>query len=101
MRYQPAKDIKFKFSDRISKKLKNKHDVTEDEVKECFHNSNGVVLEDTREEHATNPPTQWFIAETNSGRKLKVVYVEDQAIYIKTAYEPNEAEIYIFNKFSK
>jgi len=58
-----------------------------------------VISQKTREEHRTNPPTHWFLAETCYGRLLKVVFVPDtngKDIYIKTAYEPNETEIRIY-----
>lgn len=61
--------------------------VTEREVRECFMNRCGRVCEDDREEHRTDPPTQWFVAPTHVGRLLKIVYVEDdENIYLKSAY---------------
>lgn len=93
-------ELNFKFSDRLLNKLDGKHDVTEKEVKECFYNSDDEDdLEDSREEHTTVPPTQWFLAYTNKGRLLKVVFVyreENKTFYIKTAYEPNDDERRIF-----
>ena len=101
--YQSANDLKYVFSSRITEKLETKHSVTKQEVKECFNNSSGVTVEDTRDEHATNPPTQWFIALTNSGRELKVVFIydsEEETIYVKTAFKANKANIERFNKAS-
>ncbi|MGA7981011.1 MAG: hypothetical protein WCA32_12415 [Chromatiaceae bacterium] len=57
---------------------------------------------DTREEHRTQPPTRWFIAETNLGRKLKVVFVpKGEDVIIKTAYGPNEIERRMYRELSK
>lgn len=101
MHYQTANNLEYVFSSRITEKLETKHGVTQQEVKECFNNSTGITLEDHREEHATNPPTQWFIATTNNGRELKVVFVYDEGIiYVKTAFKANQANIDRFNKAS-
>jgi hypothetical protein len=42
----------------------------------------------------------WFIALTNQNRKLKIVYIQkgDQVI-LKTAYEPNDVELEIYERF--
>ncbi|OCH26641.1 ADP-ribosyl-(dinitrogen reductase) hydrolase [Aliivibrio fischeri] len=80
-------------------KLIHKHNVNISEVEECFSNREYGFLEDTREQHKTNPPTQWFIAETDYGRKLKVIFIEfDGHIELKTAYEPNQIELDIYEK---
>lgn len=87
----------------IKKKLAQKHGgVTRDEILECFQDRTMSCLIDTREDHATDPQTQWFIAQTFWGRKLKICFVEtDEDIIIKTAYEPNDKEIRIYNKFAQ
>jgi uncharacterized DUF497 family protein len=89
-------------SARVRKKLLEKHGVTMNEVEQCFLNHLGKNLQDTRTDHQTNPPTLWFIAETNHLRKLKVVFVLefDNSITLKTAYEPNPAEIAIYYKYA-
>jgi hypothetical protein len=73
-----------------------------DKVEECFYNRIKGLLEDTREQYKTNPPTMWFIAETNEGRSLKVVFIEllNGTYEIKTAYEPNEDEVKIYEKYA-
>lgn len=87
-------------SEKIKYKLANKHNVTPQEVHECFANLCGKYLLDTREEHASNPPTRWFIAETNLGRKLKIIFVLENAdIYLRSAFPPNQDEIRIYQKF--
>ena len=89
-------------SQNIRLKLKNKHGVNISEVEECFSNRELTFLEDKREEHKTTPATQWFIAETDYGRKLKVVFIDfPDRIELKTAYEPYEEELRIYMKFAK
>jgi hypothetical protein len=63
-------------STRVREKLANKiPPVTEEELLQCFENRSGKYLLDMREEHRTDPPTRWFIAQTHYGRELKVVFV--------------------------
>ena len=89
-------------SARIRNKLQEKHGVTMNEVEQCFLNHIGKYLQDTRTDHQTNPPTLWFISETNRQRMLKIVFVLelDNSITLKTAYEPNTIEIDIYNKYA-
>ena len=89
-------------SSAVSIKLKTKHNVDRSEIEECFLNRLRGLLEDTREQHKTNPATMWFIAETDQGRKLKIVFIEhpNGTYEIKTAYEPNKNEVDIYEKFS-
>lgn len=91
--------MEIKISQRIVKKLREKHKVSLSEVKQCFMNRQSGLLEDIRVNHRTEPPTMWFIAETDSGRELKVVFMETKGICeIKTVYEPNEIEVRIYEK---
>lgn len=80
------------------------HNVTEREILECFANRDHTFLIDKRPEHQTPIPTQWFVSETDWGRKLKVVFIYDQAsgiVDIKSAY-PASTEIQaIYLKFSQ
>lgn len=86
-----------KSSSAVKQKLAEKHGVSLEEIQQCFANREGRLLEDTREDHKTDPPTQWFIAETDYGRRLKVVFiVKDGDILLKTAYGPNEIEEVIY-----
>jgi hypothetical protein len=74
--------------------------VTPEEIEQCFVTVEGIYLEDMREQHASDPPTMWFIAETYYGRKLKVVFIlKGEDIVIRTAYPPNEEEIRIYSKY--
>jgi uncharacterized DUF497 family protein len=81
----------------VVQKLQAKHKVDMREVSECFDNRAGNFIEDTRARHRTFPPTYWFIAETNKGRALKVVFVPDaNDLWIKSAFEPNQDEIELY-----
>lgn len=84
-------------SSTVRQKLAAKHRVSEQEVREAFNDQPDHVLQDTRSEHASDPPTVWFIASTYGGRLLKVCYIETETdVIVRTAYEPNEAEKRMF-----
>lgn len=88
---------------KIREKLANKIPaVSEAEVRECFWNRTGRTLIDDREEHKTKPPTRWFIAETASGRRLKIVFIRagNGDHILKSAYDPDEEEESIYEKES-
>lgn len=86
-------------SGAVENKLKNKHQVERREVEHCFENRLGRLLEDTRARHKTQPPTLWFLAKTNQGRVLKVVYIQSGTmIDLKSAFEPNTAELMLYAK---
>lgn len=83
----------------VVEKLRDKHSVTPDEVYECFLNRNGPSFEDARADHKTDPPTFWFMSETDRGRRLKVVYVEYEEYFaIKTAFEPRDKSEAIYQE---
>lgn len=89
-------------SPEILSKLLSKHNVTRREVEQCFESRVGNYLEDTREEHKTEPPSLWFVAPTNCDRILKVIFVfSDGNIYIKSAFEANDRAIQIYAKYGK
>jgi hypothetical protein len=50
----------------------------------------------------TIPPTMWFVAKTDSGRLLKVVFIErGELIYeVKTAYAPSRKEKTLYRKLA-
>ena len=88
----------------IVEKLTTKHKVTVDEVTECFGNVTRGFLVDTREDHKTDPPTHWFISETNHGRKLFVAFVhfkKSNKIVLKSAYPADDKRIKIYNKLTR
>jgi isopentenyldiphosphate isomerase len=87
-------------SEAVKNKLQKKHKVTVREVEHCFFNREGRLLIDSRAFNKTIPPTLWFIALTNQGRKLKVAYIQKGVqVILKTAYEPNEQELEIYERF--
>lgn len=88
-------------SPQVRNKLANKTPpVSKDEILQCFANRNGKFLYDTRADHLTNLITRWFIAETDFGRKLKVVFIPQAGdIIIKSAFDPNAEELRIYARF--
>lgn len=88
-------------SPKVRTKLANKKPpVTKEEIAQCFVNRTGKYLLDIREEHASDPPTRWFIAETHFGRKLKIAFILKGAdITIRTAFDPNADELFIYHKY--
>ena len=89
-------------SNEIENKLRDRHGVDQFDILQCFGNQTRSTLLDDREEHKTDPPTQWFIAETDFGRRLKIVFIQLNAldVVIKSAYEPDENEERIYQKYS-
>ena len=86
----------------VLEKLSEKHKVTPKEINECFDNQCGIFLVDDRENRRTDPSTLWFVAETNKGRLLIIVFIyQDGQHQIKTAYEPNDVEIEIYERKGK
>lgn len=89
-------------SDDIMEKLNARHGVSVREIEQSFENVCGRLLIDSREEHKTDPHTLWFVAPTNSGRMLKIMYVQkDSKIHIKSAYTPSQAVIDLYEKLAK
>lgn len=81
----------------IHDKLKTRHRVKTQEIEECFLNHDGRYLTDEREEHATSPPTLWFIGETDTGRRLKVVFVHEHGnTCLRTAFEPTQRQARVY-----
>lgn len=86
-----------KVQEKLAKKIPP---VTEAEVRECFWNRTGKTLIDDREEHQTQPPTRWFIAETAAGRRLKIVFIRTKGgdHILKSAYDHDETEELIYEQ---
>lgn len=85
----------------VREKLKSRHQVSVAEVEQAVRNRVGALLADTREEHLTDPPTLWFLAETNKGRLLKVmVVVYNGNVHVKSAYEPSDAVRRLYGKLA-
>ena len=84
-------------SPNIRTKLETKHNVTVREVEQCFLNRDGETLLDDDEDHRTDPPSWWFIAETNHGRRLQIIFVsKDGNIYLKSAFDPTPGKIRLY-----
>jgi hypothetical protein len=99
---QPVIDMTLIISSSVRNKLANKvPPVSEEDIIQCFANrGGGRYLIDTRESNLTNPLTRWFIAETDFGRKLKVVFIPTkEGIVIKSTYTPNAEELRIYAKY--
>lgn len=91
-----------KITPKTAEKLTQKHGVSVKEVEEAFANRGNVVLRDRREEHRSDPPTQWLISETNRGRALKICFVvRHDGVHIRTAYPPNEMETKIYERYQQ
>ena len=96
--------LNIRVSARVNEKLQTKHSVTVDEIREAFANIEGQFLIDDREDNKTDPQTNWFIAETDKGRCLKVYFIAEKdekgrsCITIKTAYEANITERRIYER---
>jgi hypothetical protein len=91
--------VRIIYSQSIEQKLASRG-ICQKEIVECFENRDGGLCIDTREEHATTPPTHWFVAETNRLRKLKIMYVlSEDTVYLKSAYEATPEICRIYNKY--
>ena len=86
-------------SPAVRDKIRVTHDVDWIEVEEAFFTSAPPYPLDKRPQHKTKPPTQYFIAETFDERLLKVCFtIKDGTIWVKSAFDPDEADIIRFLK---
>jgi len=79
------------------------HNVTKEEILQCFANRSGKTCIDSRPHHKAEFPTLWFVAQTDYGRRLKIVYLHDLTngnIEIKSAYAATDEVTRIFNKYA-
>ena len=85
-------------SPKVRAKLSSKNPPVQlSEIHECFTNRTRTYLLDTREDHQSDPPTRWFIAETHYGRKLKIAFIlREGCLTIRTAYSPSDVELAIY-----
>ncbi len=94
--------MEFKISAAVAEKLEKKHQVSRAEIAECFANRIGPYFTDTRLEHQTNPPTYWFVAKTDKGRTLKVVFVQEPQFFaIKSAFTPTDGSDSLYETLCK
>ena len=96
----PNNEDNYNISTQVREKLAVRHNVQIDEISQCFSNRERRFLRDNRAEHRTDPPTQWFVAETNNGRKLKIMFIaeENRTITIKSAYEATDEVTSIYER---
>lgn len=93
----------------LSPKVRDKlaredHNVTQDELLQCFANRDRSFATDNRPEHQTPIPTQWFVAETDYGRRLKVVFIYEPSsgvVQIKSAYPATDRVTEIYEKHTR
>ncbi|HJV72722.1 MAG TPA: ADP-ribosyl-(dinitrogen reductase) hydrolase [Noviherbaspirillum sp.] len=91
--------MKIRISQKIQEKIDSRN-ISQLELWQCFHNIEGDYLEDTRAEHLTDPITQWFVAETDKGRLLKIMFVSrDDGVELKSAYEASDEICRIYRKY--
>lgn len=86
-----------------AKLAKPDHNVTDLEIIQCFANRDRGYLTDSRPEHQTPIPTQWFVSETDYGRKLKIVFIYDTKsgiVDIKSAYSATADVERIYTKYA-
>ena len=85
-------------SDRIKKKIKEKHRLDWVTVLAVWQSFHGTTLEDDREEHKSDPATQWFVH-----KELKIVFIESKELtnvcILKSAFAANKEEKRIYNKY--
>lgn len=100
--YNRRRMIPLILTTEIRRKLEDRHQVQELEVRECFLNDHGPYLVDDREGHRTDPPTLWFLGETHRGRILKIIFVHRGGnIYLKSAYDANDNSKRIYKRVTK
>lgn len=67
-----------------------------------FPEPGGGLCDDTRAHHLTDPITKWFVAETDKGRTLKIMYVSTTSgVDLKSAYEATAEICRIYEKYAK
>lgn len=88
----------------ILDKLKNKHGVSADDVEQALLNRTGSLAKEVRPQNQGDEERFWFIATTDKGRELKVVFfidADEGALVIITAYEPNDDEVNLYEKIQR
>lgn len=90
-----------KVSSKVKDKLWEKHNLTITEVKEGFANRTAGFLDDTRADHKTDPPTRWFVSETDRGKRIKIIFIyKNDNIIIKSAYPPELDAEKMYSRFA-
>lgn len=87
-----------RISQKIAEKLEGRK-ISEKDICQCFENLEGSYLEDTRSQHKTDPATLWFVATTNKGRFIKIMFItREGCVDIKSAYDATEEIQDIYRK---
>jgi len=93
------KMVNLRISQAILEKLATRHKVDRREVEQCFDNKCGLFLMDDREDHRTDPPTLWFVAPTNKGRLLKIIFIyRDGYMDLRSAYDADDAAQRLYDR---
>lgn len=70
-------------SSEIKEKLVLKHNLSREDVEQCFKNRTHSYLRDIRLEHLT----EWFISENDSGKLIKIVCIFNNGqIFLKKVH---------------
>ena len=85
----------------IREKLREKHNVEVEEVKEAFYGTaEEDFVEEKREEHLRAKKKIWFIGATFNNRALKVVLeIEADSLTLISAYDPDEDDVRAYETF--
>lgn len=90
-----GEDLNLFFSPEAKARLEE-NGIKEKEVGQCFLNlgQEDEFATDQRAEHQVDPPTRWFVAPTNNGRCVKIVFLfVDGTIHIKDARDAKPQEL--------
>jgi len=93
--------LKLVISPKVAAKIAAKTPpVTQEEIIQCFANRTTLYLIDDREEHQSDPPTRWFIAQTDFGRVLKIVFIlRASEVHIRSAFDPSKEAIAFYESY--
>lgn len=93
-------------SEEVEKKIgaDDHGNVTVKDVHECFANHCGRYAYEHHPEHKNDEgkATPWFVAKTNHGRTLKIMFVlRGEDVHVKSAYPATENVQRIYGKYAK
>lgn len=78
--------------------------ITVKEVHECFENHCGRYAYEQHPQHKNDlgQATPWFVADTNHGRTLKIMFVRRGGdVFLKSAYPATDKVQRIYARFAK
>jgi hypothetical protein len=92
--------VNIRISDDVLKKIAERNIVPTD-IAQCFQNREFGYCDDSRAKHLTNPITKWFVAPTDRGRVLKIMFVPDKGgVDLKSAYDATDEICRIYKKYA-